>query len=254
MSKESLKFLSQDKLKELLVNVSANRNRYQEYGFNDLIFENGWSIEARNVKIDTALLSKLDGSKRTAEYDIENSLKLYAALDGMTPALACEERIWARLTHIECMQYTRDRWLSGKDGNDLDKMVQLHAFAGGRTGVRDDNALGRLWWSAHIATLAHPSNPEEALRLLMKALTIRMSFIERTNSASRLPLSRGIIRAMKRHDWLMDTTHNCRNFQDFMITLNKDGGGIAFERMTDFDIDKAIDIAVSHAKNKTMMT
>lgn len=248
MSHESLKYVSSDKLDELVNDIPANRVKYQSAGFDDVELANGWSIEAQSVKVNTRLLSQLDGTKRTADNDIENSLKLYAALDGMTPALACEERVWVRLSHIECMQYTRDRWLSGKEDEELDKAVRLHAFARGRTGVRDDNALGRLWWSSHIAFLANPENPEEALRLLLKALTIRMSFVERTNSASRIPLAQGIVRVMKRDGWLVETANNCRNFQDFMIALNRDGGGIAFERMTEREVDKAMDSALIHAK------
>ena len=248
MSIETLKFISQEKLVELLNNRQVNRDRYLSSGFSDLLVENGWSAETKDVKVDTGLLEQLDGSSRTAAYDINNSFLLYDALKGMTPAIAAEERIWVRLSHIECIGYTRSRWLAGREGEVLDKQVELHAFASGRTGVRDDNALGRLWWSAHIATLAVPANPKEALQLISKALTMRSAFVERINSASRVPLAQGIVRAMKRDSWLVDVGANCRNFQDFMMTLNRDGGGIAFERMSESAVDIAMDAALLRAK------
>ena len=99
---------------------------------------------------------------RSAQADIEASRTLYRALPGMTPALAREERVWVRLSHVECLGYARDRWLTGQIGERLDQQVRLHLFASGLTGIRDDNALSRLWWNMHIATIADPDDPEGA--------------------------------------------------------------------------------------------
>ena len=83
--------------------------------------KNGWAFETTAVTVDLELLEKLDGRSRTASADIENSLILYRALNGMTPALARDERIWVRLSHIECLDYARARWLSGYTGDALEK-------------------------------------------------------------------------------------------------------------------------------------
>ncbi len=223
MATEPMKFLSERKLSELAGNIAANRDRYAAGDFSDLEHDNGWAIETTKVTIDLDVLATLDGSVRTAAADIENSLILYKALKGMTPALAREERIWARLTHIECLGYSRARWLRGNTGEQLDTQVQLHMFAPSLTAIRDDNALSRLWWNFHIASIADPEDPEGALRLILKTADIRSSFVERTGTAARSPLAKAVIRAMRREPWI---TSSERAFREFMITLNRDGGGI----------------------------
>lgn len=106
MTESPLKYLSEKKLSELKESIVANRDRYEAGDFLDLEHDNGWAVETSTVQVDHDLLAKLDGTARTAAADIDNSLILFQALQGMTPALAREERVWARLTHIECLGYS----------------------------------------------------------------------------------------------------------------------------------------------------
>jgi len=246
MASIPLKFLSKNKLSELVNSVPDNLDWYATGNFRDLALDNGWAIETAAVTVDLDLLEKLDGSLRTASADIENSLMLHEALKGMTPALAREERIWVRLTHIECLDYARSRWLSGRTKDDLEKQVRLHMFAPNLTSIRDDNALSRLWWNVHIATIADPEDPEGALRLILKTADIRSNFIERTGTVSRRPLAQAIIRAMKRDAWI---TSEEKNFRSFMKVLNKSGGGILFESLDDAETDKLMDSCLLRAKS-----
>lgn len=237
MAVEPLKFLSEAKLSELRAQVSANRDRYSSGDFLDLERENGWAIETASVEIDRDVLAALDGTARTAEADITNSLLVYNALKGMTPALAREERVWARLAHVEGLAYSRARWLTGKSEEQLDTAVRLHMFASGRTGIRDDNALSRLWWNMHIASIADPDDPEDALRLILKTADIRSNFVERIGTAARRPLAQAVIRAMRMYPWITATE---RIFRDFMIALNRDGGGVLFEALSSTEADSLL--------------
>ena len=246
MTPTRLKFLSGDRLSELANNIPKNLERYANGDFLDLERENGWAIETAAVTVDLELLGKLDGRSRTASADIENSLVLYSALNGMTPALARDERIWVRLSHIECLDYARARWLSGyKTNDDLEKRVRLHMFAPNLTAIRDDNALSRLWWNVHIATIADPEDPEGALRLILKTADIRSNFVERTGTVSRRPLARAVLRAMRNNPFI---TSSERAFREFMIALNRDGGGILFEALEESEADKLIEVCASRAK------
>ena len=110
MPQEPMQYVSEAKLEELRQNVSRNLERYATGDFADLERDNGWAIEAGGVAVDRDLLASLDGTVRTAEGDRAASLTLYRALPGMTPALAREERVWVRLSHIECLGYARFRW------------------------------------------------------------------------------------------------------------------------------------------------
>lgn len=245
MATTPLKFLSESRVAKLANSISENLERYTSGDFLDLERENGWAIETRTVTVDLGLLENLDGGSRAASTDIENSLILYRALNGMTPALARDERIWVRLAHIECLDYARARWLSGYSGDDLVKQVRLHMFAPNLTAIRDDNALSRLWWNVHIATIADPEDPEGALRLILKTADIRSNFVERTGTASRRPLARAVVRAMRNNPWI---TSSEQAFREFMKALNRDGGGVLFEALDESEADKLIEACALRAK------
>lgn len=237
MATEPLKFLSEAKLQQLQDDIAVNRERYKTGDFNDLAGDNGWEIESSFVRVDREKFSMLDGAEETAAAYVANSLLVYQALEGMTPAIAREERIWVRLTHVECLDYTRTRWLRKVRDDEMDKSILRHFFAQGRTGVRDDNAISRLWWNAHVAKIADPKDQEGALRLILKTADIRQGFVERPGTAAREPLAQAVIRAMKSITWLTSTE---AAFRQFMIELNRDGGGVLFEALTDSEADKLV--------------
>jgi hypothetical protein len=245
MTYAPLKFLSDARLTELLRDVSINRERYSSGDFLDLERDNGWAIETSSVQVDSDALRSLDGTAKTAEADFANSVTVYEALKGMTPALAREERVWARLTHVECLTYSRARWLEGKNQEAFEPAVRRHIFAAGLTGVRDDNAVSRLWWNMHIATIADPSDPASALRLILKRADIRLNFVERTGSASRKPIAQAVIRAMRRDPWITSTEST---FRQFMIELNRNGGGVLFEVMTEAQADAVLESYAESAR------
>jgi len=231
-----LKFLSQDVMDGLQKSVTINRSRYEAGDFLDLELGNGWAIEAASVSIDCSALSSLDTSSTKPEVEVQNSLKVFEALPGMTPAIAREGRIWTRLTHVEGLEYSRARWLSGQSGEAIDKAVRDHFFGMGLTSIRDDNAIARLWWNARVAKLAAGTgNHEDALRLILKSADIRSNFVERSRTTSRPKLAQGLIRIMAVEPWL---TSDEANFRHFMKVLNRNGGGILFEVMTAADVDK----------------
>jgi hypothetical protein len=241
MSTVPLKYVSEAKLIELRGSVEANLDRYTSGGFLDLEPDNGWAIESLSVRVNMDVLGGLDHSAG----DIVNSLVVHSALEGMTPALAAEERVWVRLTHIECLEYTRARWLANQSAQGLAKAIHKHVFAPGRTGTRDDNAVSRLWWNVYIASLADPNDPEGALHLLLKTADIRQGFVERPGTAARRPLARGILRAMRRDQWIMSRESH---FREFMKVLNRDGGGVLFEALTDEEVDQMMNRCAERAR------
>jgi hypothetical protein len=247
MTSTPLKYVAQSVVDSLKDNIAANRDRYTHGDFLELSEDNGWEILSDKVKIDTEALQYLDGTDATAEADIENSLIIYSAIEGMTPALAREERVWVRLCHIECLHYARARWIKKFQGEELDKAVQDHFFAQGRTGIRDDNAISRLWWNMHIATIADPDAPEEALRLILKTADIRQAIVERPNTASREPLARALVRAMRSNPWITSTE---KSFREFMKEMNRDAGGILFEAISDSDADTALKQYAENARRR----
>lgn len=241
---EPLKFLAAAKLADLWERVPNHREQYSNLGFEEHLAESGWGIETANVRFDPDRLASL-GEHVTNE--IQASLTVYTAFEGMTPALARDERLWARLAHVECLGYARARWLKDRSDESLDAEVSRHLFARGLTGVRDDNAISRLWWNAHIAKIADPDDLDGALRLILKTADIRSNIVERANTVARPPLARAILRAMRRIDQITSTE---ASFREFMKVLNRDCGGILFEVMRDDEADEVLnrcaDLALSH--------
>lgn len=224
-----LKYLSEKVAADLLNNVGKNLDRYREGDFQDLVEEGGWSIELK-LEVDLNPLNDLVG-ETGSEVEVSNSLLVWSALSHMTPSLARENRIWTRLTHVECLGYARTRWLKGKE---IESAVRTHFFADTQTKCRDDNAIGRLWWNAYIAQLAMPADHEAALRAMLKTADIRSNVVERTWSTSRPKIAAGILRAIINQPKVTVTE---RAFRDFMISLNRRGGGILFEIMDDKEVD-----------------
>lgn len=241
-----LKYLSQTVVDELRESISLNRDRYARGDFSDLGRQNGWQVESDKVQINLDMLADLDGTDGTAEADIKSSLIVYRSMPDMTPALAREERVWVRLTHIECLQYSRARWVKKTEGESLNKVIMDHFFAQGRTGNRDDNAISRLWWNMHVATIADPDDPEGALRLLLKTADIRQAIVERPNTASRQPLARAIVRAMRFNPWI---TSSEAAFREFMKEMNRNAGGVLFEAIADSEADSALSTYAAKARH-----
>ena len=233
-----LRFVSEAILVDLHSKIDANLQLYASGDFAALAAQNGWSIESKLVQVDVTSLATLDGTSRSAEADVANSRLVHKALSGMTPAIAADERIWVRLAHVECLPYSRARWLSGFEGDKLIDKVDKHMFARGRTGVRDDNAISRLWWNMHIASIADPQDPDAALELIVKRADIRMQFVERPGSAARRPVAQAVVRGMRRDPWIVSSEDA---FRKFMIELNRNGGGVLFEALDESKIDGMVD-------------
>lgn len=213
--------------------VESHMAIYESGDFSEYEDDMGWSIPFQRLAINVENLQGLE-EFGDSKMDFEASLHVWKALHNLPPSLACEGRIWARLTHIECLSYTKKRWIDNYSGNKAVENIQKHFFSRGRTGYRDDNGIGRLWWNGYIAKLIDPVNHSDALKAILKSTDYRQSFVERPDLTNRLPVSRGILRAMKNDPWIVE---NEKNFRQFMVTINRLGSGIVFEMWSEQKVD-----------------
>jgi len=240
---DNLKYLSQKSIDNLYDKVEENLERYMEGDFTDLVAAGGWDIQL-SLRVDLSPLKKLVLEKNP-DAEIVNSMLVWKTLHELSPGLACEDRLWSRLTHVECLDYARFRWIKKVPEKSLPGLIRNHFFANTQTKCRDDNAISRLWWNAYIARLAAPEKQSEALKLILKSADIRSNFIERTRTSSRPVLAAGIIRLMMSNSWL---TEKERNYREFMVVLNRLGGGKVFELWPETKIDEFM----SHCSNIAM--
>jgi hypothetical protein len=213
--------------------IHANLERYLKDGFDDLVAAGNWSIPL-NCDYDPAPLAKLSAIS-TPEVEFENSKLVWRSLGGaLTPSLARENRIWVRMSHVECLEFSRNRWLDNRSDEQLEKSVRTHFFATSQTACRDDHAIGRLWWNGWIAHMADPDNQEQALRLILHSADVRSNLVERPWIFARPVLASSILRLMQAESWLLQMEHH---FREFMKAVNLLGSGLAFESMAYTDID-----------------
>lgn len=244
---EPLKFLSQFEVDSLACEeaIESNMSRYQGGDFLDLAKQNGWQIESQIARWDPSIVDKLDPLD-TPEAEVQNSLLIWKGMPGMTPALARDERLWTRLTHIECLEYSRARWLKG-DKTDA-RQVRIHFFAKTLGGCRDDNAIGRLWWNAHVANLISGEDIEQGLSKLLARANNRMQIIERPNNGFRVPLAKGVMRMLGVDEWLNSKDSAIASF---MKQVNKLSGSMIFEAMNESEIDSHLQICLARAKKQS---
>lgn len=246
MNQQPLKLVSDVVLEKLSEEIDSNLERYRSGNFTDLAKANGWSIETTLSEWDPSIAENLDPSG-TPDVEAKNSLLVFQGLSGMTPALAREERLWVRLCHIEFLEYARERWLRNEEN--IPSAVRRHMFATGLRGCRDQNAIGRLWWNGHLASLACPGQIEKGLKLLLSRANIRLQIMDRADSAFRQPLVRGIFRLLETEDWFHSAD---AAIADFMYEVNKRSGGILFEAFDESAIDQHLRACLEFAKRRSM--
>lgn len=236
MSGQRIMYVGQAVADELSDRVEENLDRYTKDGFDDMVAGGNWSIPLR-VEYDPAPLAELD-PETGPEAEIANSQRVWSALHSLTPSLARENRIWVRISHLDCLEYCRNRWLTTEDESDLASAVRTHMFAPTLTGARDDHAISRLWWNSWIAHQTLPQDPDVALKLMLSRSDVRLSLVERPWIFSRVPLAAGIFRLFLRSDWPLAAE---AHYREVMKVINVLGTGVVFEAMASSDIDAFLD-------------
>ena len=243
MSLKKVLYVGQAVADHLIDSIDENVERYCSEGFRDLAEQGNWEI-ATSLTYDPGPLRELDPA-RTAEAEINNSILVWRSLRSLTPSLATENRIWIRLTHLECLGFCQKRWLEGKTGEVLAKAIRAHFFADTRTRWRDDNAVSRLWWNYWIAKRLMPDDPEKALSIIFRSTDMRLSTVERPGLFIRPAISAGILRAFSRDEWVLAREEHWRKF---MTELNKVGAGKVFEAMKEMEVDQLMSKCLDRAK------
>jgi hypothetical protein len=242
-----LLYVGQQVADDLRNNISENLARYEEGDFLDLEAAGDWRIPL-SLNVDLGRLCELTHS-RGAEDEVANSVLVGRVLSELTPTLARENRVWIRLSHVECLEYSRRRWLSARDCDDaeLEGLVRKHFFAPTLTGCRDDHAVARLWWNYRIAKQIMPEDPERALRRVLALADIRQGLIERPSIGARPAIARGVVRVLERQKGLSDG----KTFGAFMKVVNLMGAGVAFEVWRDSAIDSFMDDCAGEVLSST---
>lgn len=244
---DKLKFFSDNTIDQLKSKILIHQQRYIEGDFRDLLSESERE-DTLDIIVDYQKLKNLEFSDKakSGESDVINSLIVGEALEKLTPSMSNEVGIWTRLSHIECLEYSRKRWLSGINETRLQDAIKTHFFADSQTRRRDDSAISRLWWNYHIAQKCMPDDVETALKLFVTKTDIRSSLIERSALGSRTIILSAVLRAFRDEEWLSQKEH----YREFMKLLNRLGAGKVFETFSEAEIDAFIYQCLDSAKKQ----
>jgi hypothetical protein len=224
-----LKYVTTGTLADLRMKIEPNIERYVTGDFAEFSDLQDWNKETR-FSIDLQLLANLD-SGSGSEVEVSNSLLVWRSLSGLTPVAAREPRIWTRLSHVECLGFSRARWLKSiGDRGKLAKKVRDHFFGDSVTRARDDHSIGRLWWNSYIASRVAAADPDvtvkDVLETFLARADVRLNTIERPGILSRPRLAVAMVRVLRDRPRLLGDENG---FREFMKTMNRQGGGRLFE-------------------------
>lgn len=209
----------------LETSIKENLDRYIEGDFTDLMGSDSWQLQQLDMcPLDKTQFEKLSGSSTD---DWKNSAEIFISLKDLPPRIACQRNTWIHLSHGQMLGYFRDRWLPKKgDSKDLIKVIREHIFKGGQ-GCRDDNAVGRLWWTGHIASQIAGSTErtevERVLKILARTTETRMQTIERPGIFMERGLARHIINYLD--EGKLVNHKDEKTFREFMKSINFNSNG-----------------------------
>ena len=156
---------------------------------------------------------------------------------------ATHPSIWVKLCHDECLQYARGRWLPKNPKNEekLIEDIKKHFFSQGRNGYRDDNAVGRLWWTGAIIKSFYknlnPSSKEFCRRnsILFKYAQRRQDTIERARIFNSPELAIGIIKYIENGNLSGES-----DTEEFMKKVNRNASGLVLSALNKSELGKFI--------------
>jgi hypothetical protein len=183
-----VKYLRENAVHELYGSVEQNVARYQqdEPWLAEAAGGKPWELESRIELPDHFVLAMPDGDNLR---DLENTLKLYAALRGLSPAQATDERLWTYLTHATFWPYMRQRWRleasAAKDRNPKGYILERYFVRSRESRALLRNGLARLWWYGFLTYDDERDNPYELTGVLLGQLDTAQQILERSLGRNR---------------------------------------------------------------------
>jgi len=232
-----IKLFKNSTVTSLFDSISQNLQIYRAGNFEHLLNDSSLFL-ASSCFLDPEKISNLDSE---ISNEAHCCLMLTKALTGVTSYLGRDERLWARLTHLEFINYSRARWPIPEDDEKAVSYIKKHFFARGSRGIERDNAVSRLWWMTAICAKVDNLSLEDALQTFLHQSDVRANIIERpTTSQSSVVLS-AIIN--KLHESYADdkSLFEREKFRMLMKRINVEGGVRLLEALNYQEMKKVID-------------
>lgn len=207
---------------KLSKDIQANLHRYRSGDFEFLAQDATCFIESQ-CSIDEERLLDVQCTTHDSN-EVACCLAAADALNGVTPYIARDERLWVRLSHIELLDYARTRWPIPDDDAHAVAHIQKHFFAKSARGIERDNAVSRLWWMAAVASRVEGLKTADALEALLHQSDVRASIIERPTTSQNNALLSALIMELHKSLKSDQTLFERDRFRMMMKRLNLEGG------------------------------
>jgi hypothetical protein len=223
---------------ELFEKVSENLESYRSGGFDHLLDANlflDYSIDLSEEIAKSVSCSEDDHN------EVGCCMALHTSLIGVTPYLARDERLWARLSHIEFLNYARSRWPIPNDDHKAVDHIKTHFFARGSRGVERDNAISRLWWMAQICSKVKNLTLEQSLTAFLHQSDVRANIIERPSTSQNPTVISAVVNKLHQSYIGDKRLHERETFRQLMKKMNLEGGMRLFEALDEDTVISFID-------------
>lgn len=190
-------FLKESSLETLRKNVHANLSRYKDPS-------NAWVAEVcgeepfAEFKMDIPDFElNYDVNGEASKQDVENAIKLYSAMKGLSDTQATEERLWAGMCHDDFYGFLNHRWQMNKPGRLKDNEVETRFFFG-QNAKRSlfTNSLSKLWWCARLTYNENFDDPFALTRYFADDFTTKTLMIFSNNYMANKNIVIGLILAL----------------------------------------------------------
>ncbi|WIM41139.1 DUF6339 family protein [Paenibacillus sp. PK4536] len=237
----NLKYVNDNTLEKMRINIVSNLNRYKSNTpwIDNFIGEPNWSFNSKiNIRDIDLHLPQSD----TLHFDIENTIKVYDALKHLTIIQAIDERLWVYLTHEIFWNYMRKRWpiesyLSNEKPEDSIK--QRYFFMSNKSRALVRNGIARLWWYGYVSYDETREDHFELTRFLLSKADIAQNLLERTFSKNK-NVTKAVLSVLLEEKKIYDNSINREQFRSLMKYLNQLGGVTILDALEQSDLEKII--------------
>lgn len=242
----NINYISDSSLDDIKSNIKNNISRYSSDNpwIDEYFGSEQWSFPSK-IRIEDIDLHMPISS--TVHFDLENTKKVYSALKDLTLVQACDERMWAYLTHHTFWNYMRVRWPveSYLDKEQPESAIRERYFFmtnKGRALVR--NGIARLWWYGYVSYDEERTDPFELTSMLLSKLDIAQSLLERVFSGNR-DITRAVLSVLYQKDKLEGIAVSRNVFRSLMMYINQLGGVTILDALERSELEKLIEIKLN---------
>jgi len=237
-----MRLLKTATIQELFGKIVDNLDQYRNGSFAFLKDDSSRYFEI-DPQIDVEKITAIQCGKDD-EREVENCEYMFSALPEMTPYMARDERFWIYLTHIDLLNYSRNRWPIPEEDEKAISHIRTHFFVSGARGIERDNAASRLWWMAHISSRCQTLTLKEALQCFLFRSDVRANIIERPTTAQNPMILSAILEKLNQSYHGDQRLFERRTFREFMIELNVYGGVRLLDSLDKDAIDNIVSTIV----------